>query len=208
MDRVTSSIPSISLSDPELPSSLPLGSLQALFTTSPLVLRSRSSQVSPELNTNTSPTCSPQSEQFNAPQHQRTGTRIPRNRRPQLPPASSLSPVSPCSPQFPYSPTTPTSPLNPFLCPPPPCLTLSPLFRLASPLLPASPLSIFDRTISPTSPTFLQSMTPSSGLPSWEATFGRAPTQGVESREGWDGMSPTFLWPRTPPSVPLRHPTG
>jgi len=30
----------------------------------------------------------------------------------------------------------------------------------------------------------------------------------VESREGWDGMSPTFLWPRTPPSVPLRHPTG
>lgn len=191
-----------------MPSSLPLGSLQAFATTPSLALRSQSSQTSLELNTNTSPTCSPQSKQLNALRYQRTGTTTSRSRRPQLPPASSHWPVSPCSPRFPYSPTTPTSPLNPFLYPPPPCLTSSPLFRLASPLLPASPLSIFDRAISPTSPTFLQSTTPSPRLPSWEVTFGRAPTQDVESREEWDGLSPTFLWPRTPPSVPLRHPTG
>lgn len=111
---------------------------------------------------------------------------------------SSYSPFSPLSTRFPYSPTSPQSPVIPFLIPPQHHSSVTTFFKFAKPLLPASPLSIFDRAISPTSMGAISS--PES--PSHPHTFLEAALPRVDQGKAWNGLTPTFLWPGTPPAVP------
>ena len=104
----------------------------------------------------------------------------------------TTSPTSPHSIQFPYSPIPPDSPINPFLIPPRPRMITTALFRIAAPLLPASPLSIFDRAISPTS----LGAAPSPISPSYQPR--------MVHKDTFEDLTPSFMWPRTPPGVPQR----
>jgi hypothetical protein len=74
------------------------------------------------------------------------------------------------------------------------------MFRLAAPLLPASPLSIFDRAISPTS----LGAAPSPTSPSRQHEFLSTETSHMAHKDTYKDLTPTFLWPRTPPGVPQR----
>ncbi|KAF2033738.1 hypothetical protein EK21DRAFT_85906 [Setomelanomma holmii] len=93
---------------------------------------------------------------------------------------------SPRHAQSPVLPLSPASPMNPFLVPPTRC-NKSALFPIASSLLPASPLSIFDSAVSP---NFLLSRTPT-------------PTRIFLLPASPISLSPRFLFPRTPPCVPV-----
>lgn len=113
---------------------------------------------------------------------------------------STNSPISPLSIRFPYSPISPDSPINPFLIPPQPRLITTAMFRIAAPLLPASPLSIFDRAISPTS----LGVAPSPTSSSRQHEFLSTATARMAHKDTYKDLTPTFLWPRTPPGVPQR----
>lgn len=108
------------------------------------------------------------------------------------------SPGSTQSNRFPDSPTSPDSPMNPFLLPPRPHLITTALFRLASPLLPASPLSIFDCGTSPSSLNRRLSL----GSPSHHNGLLRTAIPSAADHNAYDGLTPTFLYPRTPPTIP------
>ncbi|KAF1929579.1 uncharacterized protein M421DRAFT_419373 [Didymella exigua CBS 183.55] len=183
--------------------------------TKPLTLESNTpTQQDPAMSPTSTPSSSySQIEEPTVPPMQAVAEISPMRPRLLLPPTSPYSIISPYSPdsphtpQFPYSPLSAApsaslnSPYNPFLASPAPRLTIN-IFRLASPLLPASPLLIFDRAISPTSPAFLLSRTPSPGTPNQQLAFLRTATPSIADCTVRNGLSPTLLWPRTPPAVP------
>lgn len=204
IDHDTPPVPSLSFWDSETPSPFPTSVPSMASTTTPLMIQtSSSSQQNSTISPKSTPSsCYSQTREVTMAPEQAVIAISPEATSPAkpclLPPLPS--PYSVISPYSPISPTSPHSPYNPFLCPPPPRLT-TPFFRLASPLLPASPLSIFDRAISPTSPTLLLRRTPSPVTPTWQPTFRRSATPSMAACSTWDGLSPTFLSPRTPPAI-------
>lgn len=74
------------------------------------------------------------------------------------------------------------------------------IFRLAAPLLPASPLSIFDHLVSPTS----LGTSPSPTSPNRQHKFLSNAKPCMAYKDTYEDLTPTLLWPRTPPRVPQR----
>jgi hypothetical protein len=210
-------VPALSFWDPETPSPLPPTLPLMLSRSVPLTRGTNTStQEDPAMRcTSTASSWYCQIEGSSMPPEQAVTPIPPRKPRLVLPPPSPYSTTSPYSSTSPRSllshyspisatsPASPHSPYNPYFSPPASRPTTK-FFRLASPLLPASPLSIFDRAISPTSPTFLLSRPPSPGTSTQQFTSLRTVTPSIAERSTWDGLSPTFLWPRTPPVVPQR----
>jgi hypothetical protein len=212
--RNTPPVPALSFWDPEIPSPLSPTSPSVSSAGMLLSIKTDNSKQQDQVMSRTSATSSwySHTEETTLSSEQAITPISPL--RPRLLPPKSLysnisplSRTSPSSARLPFSPdaadTSKSSllPYNPFLSPPVPRLTIK-LFRLASPLLPASPLSIFDRAISPTSSTFLHSRAPSPGTPNQHFTFLTTATPSMADCDTWDGKSPTFLWPRTPPAIP------
>jgi hypothetical protein len=111
---------------------------------------------------------------------------------PPVPPLSYWDPDTPSPFASIRSQISPSSPTNPFLAPPEPSVKQDHRFRKAAPLLPASPLSIFDSPMSPMAVTFLRTPTPS-------------PIKASFLLPASPGISPRWLFPRTPPPFPLRQ---